>query len=196
MKIESNSNINFNAKLIQNTQVKKRLFLNHYRDKTASFIKIDLNSNKDRIAMEKLSDDWWVLLTSNIVEWAEYISQLTFNSKVNLFAVTKQKADFDNIKIKDILSIGIVSEPQEIIKDKGITLEILQANPKYINDKKTNRYPAIKNSGKALIDCLKESFKTKFEVYASSNAIPFYEKNDFVRVAPKSNTMIWENKNN
>ena len=195
MQVNFNSNTNFKAEFIAKNKIKQKIIFNNYFKKQVSFIQIDMNSRADLIVLEKISKNWGTSLATNIISYVENANKQIFGGGARLFAITKQKDDFKDLKEKDILSLAVIVEPSALCKNDKISLEILQTNPKYINDK-ANKRPKYKHCGSAIIDSIKKYYNKRIETYALEEAVPFYKKNDFKIIHPQCNMMEWNSNNN
>ncbi|MBE7706217.1 MAG: hypothetical protein E7Z91_03110 [Cyanobacteria bacterium SIG30] len=102
-----------------------------------------------------------------------------------VFALTQQKANFDNLEPDKILG---VLEMHESCGDRMIN--VMQVNPEDITKNKTRKFSKV---GSALISSLSKFYNHEpIRVYSAHDAVDFYKKAGFVFCRPDtySNEMI------
>ena len=187
MKIDTNYSPNFRAKFIKNTTISKQIEnTKSYKDEIVSCIQIDPQNKFDIDALENIAKYWADgHFVTNIYHVACAMRDDSKYYKYNqIFAVTKQKDNFENLNSDRILGLVHVSP----LNENSLFIEHIEADPEIIS--KTNR--EYKGIGTAILNYLK-TITNKITCFPSSSKTvkKFYFKNDFVEYPPHSNMFIW-----
>ena len=184
-------NINFGAKFITQTNIKK--FDNEkkiFSPEKISFVEIEPNERNDLKALANITKFWadkdsyasTIALTAISIA-AGYTSKNTHK----IFALTKQNNNFDKINDRDILCIGEVEVTDNI---SPIRLNYLQVHPKNVY----STAPLYKYIGTSFLNMIKQLYNTSIILDADSSAVKFYEKNGFKRFSLDKLIYIWRPK--
>lgn len=175
--------INFTANHIKNVNIAKRYY-NNYKPCKVALVEMESTNPGDIKAIEKTANKWdisFTVFTHQDMLEAQKNEELL--PKLKVYALTKQKNNFEKMNYSDIL--GVI----EVVKkdDPGTKIEILQTKPSFINDKH-NKKPAFTHIGKNLVNYVKKEYnKEPLYVNPTKVAVPFYEKLGF-RPSDKRNT--------
>ena len=154
MNVQKTTNINFNAKLLSKTYVKRINELRCYRPQEAFFVEIEPNNLEDIYALEKIYETWTneifagkILNTSWMLNTGMYDSD--FHS---IYALTTQQKNHKQLNPDDVLCIMEVlrSEP------KSVYLNYIQGRTDTIYG--SEGLTEFKHIGKATIKALREHF--------------------------------------
>jgi len=188
MNINSQSNIDFSAKFLNNAVIKKfdreaKQFLPH----KVSFIELEPQNCADVEAVDKIFDNWGkadlIYKIKSSFEIKHFYPAESFASK--FYGITTQKSEFDELKPEQIM--GIVEVAPET--DKEIYLEFLQVKPE-LKSGSTGR--GYKNIGSAILNSLKEMFD-EIRLCSLKKSAKFYEINGFEPKAKGSfKEHVWE----
>lgn len=150
-------------------------------------VELDLLNKKDVRALKELNLFW---------QGSDYIMNICYdvnrvyninqdNERTHLYAITTQKADFENLRSDEILGIAETKHPNI---NEPVSLEYIQVSP----DLQGVFYPSeYKHIGTAMLNFLKDRCKNKKIILTSAvNASKFYEKNGFKKLGTK-NRYVW-----
>ena len=169
--------VNFTANHIKNVTIAKKHF-NKYKPCRVSLVELDAANKNDVKVISDTAGKWDISFTCFTYEdMIDAQANTEAFDALKVYALTKQKTDFDKMKYSDVL--GVI----EVKKDykNGNKVEVLQTNPKFIKEK-FNPLPAFKHIGKRLTKFVKEEFGTKpLYVHPTRKAMPFYERLGFKR---------------
>ena len=181
MKTSINSNINFNAKFIRNTLVKRTSFFKPQScEQVVSFVEFDKKSVADFNTFIKLRKNWKPSYLDDIgynltTLWGKMASIYFLTTQINKF----KKLDANNI-------IGVIAVCPD---SEGICIDFLQIDPKHLNNKQQKRcifdtifQPTYSHCGTAILNCIKKEYpQKKLTTLPAINTISFYKKNGFTK---------------
>ena len=180
MNITIQDKILFNAKFVRNTTlIKHNTDSRKYEPETVSFVKFDPDNKKDFEGLSKLNKTWQdSILMSHIKRCGTRMMEKNPYAKgTNIYAVTSQTEDFDNLDPKKILSLA----QTENCGRKKIYLRVLERNPR------SNEYKKI---GTATINALKEEYN-KITLNSLEEAVKFYKNCGFKKKSNNANEFYW-----
>ena len=180
MNIIIQNKIPFNAHFVRNTTLLKYDTDSHkYEPDTVSFVKFDPDNKKDFEAIDKLKNKWQdSILISHVKKCGtRMIKKDPYANGANIFAVTSQTEDFDNLDPKKILSLA----QTENVGYKKIYLRAIERNPE------NNEYKKI---GTATINALKEEYN-KITLNSLKEAVDFYIHCGFKKKSNDANEFYW-----
>ena len=180
--------INFTANYIKDVNIARKYY-NNYKPCNVSLVELDSANPNDVKAIYKTSSNWdcsFTIFTHSDMQKASLNKEI--RNKLNVFALTKKSANLNKLKSSDIFGVIEVTRGYS----DGSKIEVLQTNPKFINDKH-NKSSMFKDIGKMLVAHVKNLINNEpIYVYPTKSAIPFYEKQGFVRVPNKEkNNIFW-----
>ena len=175
--------INFTANHIRNVTIAKKYY-NKYKPCKVSLVEMDAASKRDMKVISDTADKWDISFTCFTYEdMVKAHSDPDEFDKLKVYALTKQKSNFDKMRYSDILGVIEVRKGYE----DGNKIEVLQTNPKFIKEKR-NPFPVFKRIGEKLTKYVKREFrKDPLYVHPAKTAIPFYEKFGFRKSKEASN---------
>lgn len=186
MKIEKTNQALFKAQFINPIKIGK-LADNKYIDESISFIKLDPFNHNDITALKDCSQ-YWVNggFALNIYYALCAIKEKSkFYIDHNVYGLTSQKSDFDNLNSRNIL--GLVHTSPYL--DSPLFIEHIQTNPEFLGIKK----PEYKGIGTAILNSLKKISDQISCFPASGKSVKdFYKKNGFKKQPNSSNFYTWE----
>lgn len=187
MKISGQFGTNFGAKFISKAQIQKYDSEDgKYKNTSASFVEVDPKNEHDVNsvfdAVYYWDHDSYGLNIAYNLKWLSGSTKGPQSDKV--YAITRQKKDFDKLKSDEIEALAHVFET-----NKRVRLIYLQVNPYLIY---TLGRPEYKHVGKSMIDSLKDIYNDRSIILnTSSSAKRFYEKQGFEHCNDGENRMIW-----
>lgn len=177
--------INFKANLALQTEVKQLYKKDSYTRVPATFVKLDINSLDDYLALRNVSQDWkdgdlYAIDVFN--RFKENFEEKPENPVESFFVLTKQRKNLNKLDFSKILGVAELYQPT----GGPIEIEFLQTNPAFLD---TLELPAIKHVGKAMIESFKKIFKDReIALFSTPDAISFYKKLGFKNI--ESNLMV------
>ncbi len=180
MNINIQNKIPFNARFVRNTTLLKYDTDScKYEPDTVSFVKFDTGNKKDFEAIDKLKNKWQdSILISHVKKCGtRMIKKDPYAKGANIFAITSQTEDFDNLDPEKILSLV----QTEDCGRKKIYLRTLEKAPK--NDK-------YKKIGTATINALKEEYN-KITLNSLKESVNFYIRCGFKKKSNDANKFYW-----
>ena len=189
MDISSNYSPNFGAKFIKNASLLKQIEnCKSYREEIVSCIKIDTQNESDIKALENIANYWIDSHFATDIYYAakEIQNGNKYYNNNKIFAITKQKENFENLNPDNILGLVHVSPAG----DNSLFIERIEADPDIIF-KQNREYKGI---GTALLNHLK-TITNKITCNPSNTKTvkKFYYKNGFVEYPSNPNTFTWYN---
>ena len=176
------SNLNFGAKYINTTQIKKYdYFEQKYFPMQVSFVEMEPANKSDREALYDLLAEWKECeFVAPIVDSFEYLS----NEDNKVYALTLQGRDFDKLKSSEIVGLANM----DITKGNIPELSFLQVDPDLLHKKES---PVYKNVGTGIINSLKQIYNKAIQLVSMYSVTEFYVKNGFEIVDKKQLRYIW-----
>lgn len=113
------TSINFKANYIKPTYIKD----SQKNKQEASFVELDITDRNDMKALKKTTENWQDSLADFIYEDSKDAYLWKLGGR-HIYAVTKQKDNFENLDYNKILGLAELSEAYKLNE-----LEILQVNP-------------------------------------------------------------------
>ncbi len=188
MRVEKYNSTMFKAKFVNFENVGKALKDRHgYSNQQVSFVKIDPFNSGDINALESASKCWVNdKLALNIYYAACAIrNKSKYYKNHEVYALTSQSANYENIKDDDILGLIQVSP----LEDKSMFIERFQVDPDLVN----SMQPKFKGIGTAILNMLKQ-MNDKISCFPSSekSVKDFYIKNGFKKSPDEINYYVWQ----
>ena len=191
MNISQINNIIFGAKYITNAPVKKFNYIKaKFEPYNASFVQIEPSNRTDYSAIKEIVKNWeYGMFTREIFKTIQKLRDGELpDSLVKVYAVTKQRNNFEKLRDDDILAIGEITKKS----DKDIELEYLQVNPDLIYDYEQKKF---KHTGSAFLNILKGLNGIRSIVLNSVySATEFYEQNGFKLIDSSKLKYYWKSK--
>ncbi len=182
-------NINFKAKFINETSIKKYNYLkNSYEPTKVSFIEIDPENFSDYFAINEINQDWYnSLYASNITFALNLIKNQCLRGDIHkIYAITKQKNNFGILNSNEILALGEIERKTP----EDIEINYLQVDPELVYSLEKRRFIDV---GRAFLNCLKNfNYLKSITLNSNSSAAKFYEKNNFKLIDPEIRKFIWK----
>lgn len=168
---------NFEAKHIAKTNVLRNLTgMQKSVPMEAHLVELDLLSPTDLKTIQNIKEKWVG------AEFVQIICSPYYSPDRKLYALTKQKEEFENLNPNDVLGAADIN-----LKGKRANLKFLQADPNIINEKSRS----IKDIGRSMMLVLSEYLgKQGFDelgMFANRFVTPFYER-VFPNIKHKSST--------
>ena len=188
MRIQKNSNINFNAKFIGKVQVQKfNPQTKLYHPQEVSFVEIEPNNIEDVMALSDAASMWInEKFASNIAYCANLLYQKILpEEKYKIYAITTQRSNFENLYENKLLGMAEV----ENIAPNAIDLNYLQVNSNIIYSYDEQPY---KNIGSKIVESLKKLYQTIELTSARGSVKEFYIKNGFKYKNKEKNQFVWQ----
>ena len=150
MKINCNYTPSFGAKLISNKHEIGKLVELSYNQTPISFVKIEPQNAGDIKALEQVAKNWlYGKFATNVYHAACALRDDSKYYKDNeIYALTSQNSDFENLDNKKILGLVHTSK----FSEGDIFIEHIESNPEMVYFKN----PEYKGIGTAMLDSLKE----------------------------------------
>lgn len=189
MKVNSNHNLNFNAKFIRAVQIQKfQTELYSYRPKKACFVEIDSGNCNDAFALANAAHYWENdLYGANISYTAlQMMGHNPMLSDKKIYALTLQKHNFEELDENKILGMAEITDADK----NSIELNYIQVKPDIIYALRNQPYKKI---GTRIIDSLKKIYNNKVILLTAraGKTGEFYVKNGFKCIEPEKNRYIW-----
>ncbi len=183
----NNTSPSFKAKFITSTPIKKLNTSNgNYEEFNASFVKYDVKNKNDLKAIKETSY-WRSLYGPNIYEKAKALTMDYFNEMNDkIYILTKQKNNFEDLKVEDILGMTDVELKKNFYKESILEVHRLQVDTDLIGKEK----PEFKHVGTAILNVLKK-FNKIIELNSVPSAVNFYRKNGFKEFESLSLRFRW-----
>lgn len=184
MEVRSIDRTQFGAKLISPAKVKYKAG-KYWKDLDVSFIKFETTKVTDRSKLDAVSYIWdGRNLSKSIAEEANILG-----GKSNIYGLTLQKTDFDNILPDHIL--GLVSTGKVKNAQDGVEIFKIGTNPKFAYEQK-RRSRDIKHIAATLLDSLRALAGGKkspklYANYANPEEIKFLNR---VGIEPRSTEAV------
>lgn len=192
MKINSQNSIDFRAKFLCNTEIKK---FNHktnvYSPLKVSFLEYEPDNLKDLITITETATSWKKQQYAKKIALNAKLISVGFlsNLKNHIYILTKQKESFDKLNSQDILGLAHMLNEENPIPDELVLFEV---KPDFRYEK--NKKKEYKNIGKSIIDLLKNIYCNSIKVFSSYTAANFYEKQGFEIIDTNVLEYLWKNK--
>ena len=175
------NNISFQANFIKPVIIQKKDTKDNWHPFKVSMVELDKTSVEDRKVLYEISKSWGTYnYVSDIYNEVldEFLSEKIDPTK-HVFAITTQKADYDNLRTDDVMCIAKFNEGKKLNE-----LEYIQVNPEHGYVNYDSNYKKI---GTTMIKFLSEAFNNKpISVFSASGTVcEFYKKNDFKPVSEK-----------
>ena len=184
-----NNMITFKAHYIKPVTIQRKGIDSKYHDCKASLVKLDINSDNDLLALNRLNISWdnCKTILDDITRIYNYLyNKIRPSQSENFFVLTTQKDKFENL---DVNAIQGVLQTRINEKKKMLEIEHFQVNPDTNYEACTRKYKGV---GFALIEAIKEIFNKNKEIFVSAErySIPFYEKAGFVKTGIRTNMIF------
>lgn len=168
--------ISFKANLINHATVKRQGIDNKFHDKEVSFVQINPLSENDMRAINLVNLDWadGNTLARDIAKTINNCyCKYDISPKFKVFALTKQKDNFENLCAKDILALTQVRKQSPT----QLFIDYLQVAPEYQYGREKRGF---KKLGAALLNSVISHIPNK-ETFlkARESAIDFYKTQGF-----------------
>ena len=188
MKTSLQISLNFQAKLIEQTQAKKLVYPEKdYQSVNLSFVEIEPANKRDINALREVAENWdCATFATDIYTTARALSRKSLDSEsYKIYALSSQRQNFDQLISDDILGIA------EFKKDGANTgnLNFLQVDPDLIMSYDKPRYKYI---GTGILNSLKSLYSKAITLTSVYSAALFYEKNGFKLIKPENLLYKWK----
>lgn len=179
--------INFTANHIKNVNIAKKYY-NSYKPCKVALVEMDPMNRKDVEAIGKTVKNWDITFTEFAYEdMIQAREDKELLSQLHVYALTKQKSNYDKMKSSDILGVLELKQRYE----DGNKIEALQTKPVFMNDK-YYKVPKLKSIGKKLVKYVTKEYKDEpLYVNPARVAIPFYEKLGFKKCMDNNKKNTW-----
>ena len=187
MNITPNQNINFGAKLIKLSPVKKLADLKgEYMPAKLSFVEFEPGNKKDLQAISNAVKSWnGEMFASDIYTSAKLIRNRKLDPESHkIYVLTSQKNNFDNLNADEIVGLADFETNKP---DEG-HLNFLQVDPDLITSYVPPRFRYV---GTGMLEALKSLYKKTITLKSVYSATAFYEKNGFKLIDFESLLYKW-----
>lgn len=171
MRINNYSQINFNAKFLNNVTIQKlNPKTNNYIPTTASFVEFEPQNAKDFEAIKNAVTNWeGQVFATSIGTNAENIIKGTISNKINrIFMLTTQKDNFEKLDKEKVLGLANMEQ----LPNKPNELRYFQVKP---DSKFGTNNRKFRHVGKEMLKSIQHIYK-KGQLMASYSAANFYAR--------------------
>ena len=189
MRIDNTNSVNFKADLINKLHIGKVINKDKriYPQTQVSFVKINPFSSKDINALKCCAEYWqYGIFATNVYHAACALrNKSKYYLDHDVFALTSQTSDFDNLNEDSILGLLHVSRN----KDNSIFIEHIQTKP----HTSLSIVPEFKGIGTGILNSLK-LLTDKITCFPArtKSVIDFYERNGFTKDKDVLDCYIWQ----
>ena len=176
MRIENNSSVYFNARLMNdNVCIYKKCVHPYYFREQASFVEVEKNNISDINSLKRAVYSWlpydrFGKFICLCIDDKCKLGELNCNK---VYALTSQQNEFDKLDNNKILGLVDIIEV-----DDAAYMPYIQVDPHMLYPSE----PEYKGIGTAMIECLKNFYnRISCEPIDEDSVIRFFEKNGFVR---------------
>lgn len=171
MRINNYSQINFNAKFLNNVTIQKlNPKTNNYIPTTASFVEFEPKNKEDFEAVQNAVKNWnGQVFATSIGTNAENIIKGTISNKINrIFMLTAQKDNFEKLDKEKVLGLANMEQ----LPNKPNELKYLQVRPDLKFGEKNRQYIHV---GEGILKSIQDIYQDG-QLLASYSAANFYAR--------------------